>query len=328
MWRAEHRADCRVQPSRSARHRPRRRPPRRPPRPPPASATLGADQSARPKPRASSRRPISRSCASTAVPTTLVLCGRRRRRDPMRCRSSAASSAACSIATARATSSRRWRPHLPTVSEDGLTYTYTLREDAKYSDGTPIVAGDIVRAARALADPRNAFDYEHEICYVKGAHELLGNDLGCPEGQTAYADPAAGTFDDATIEGLLDQLGVTAPDPHTVVFQLYQPTSFWPDITAMWLLTPVPASATSWAEAARHRLLGPVRPVRVDAQQQDGADAEPELVRHDTHAAAHRDQHRWRSRTGRDRWRTATSTRSACPRARLGACSTPPTTPR
>ena len=37
---------------------------------------------------------------------------------------------------------------LPTISEDGLTYTYHLR-DAGYSDGTPIVAGDIVRAVRA-----------------------------------------------------------------------------------------------------------------------------------------------------------------------------------
>ena len=88
------------------------------------------------------------------------------------------------------------------------------------------------------------------MCYVTGAHDLLGTDFGCPAGETPYADPVAGTFDDATIEGLLDHLGVTAPDDHTVVFQLYKPTSFWPDITAMWLLTPVPESATSWAEAA------------------------------------------------------------------------------
>jgi oligopeptide transport system substrate-binding protein len=139
---------------------------------------------------------------------------------------------------------------LPTVSDDGKTYTFTLRPDAKYSDGTPIVAGDIVRAARALADPRNAFDYGYEMCYIQGAYELLGTDFGCAEGDTPWLDPAAGTFDDATIDGLLDQFGVTAPDDQTVVFQLYNPTSYWSDITAMWLLTPVPASQTSWAEAA------------------------------------------------------------------------------
>jgi oligopeptide transport system substrate-binding protein len=138
---------------------------------------------------------------------------------------------------------------LPTVSDDGLTYTFTLR-DAKYSDGTPIVAGDIVRAARALADPRNAFDYGYEMCYIEGAFAVLGTDFGCSEGDTPWLDPEAGTFDDATVDGLLDQLGVTAPDDHTVVFQLHSPVSYWSDITAMWLLTPVPESQTSWAEAA------------------------------------------------------------------------------
>ena len=139
---------------------------------------------------------------------------------------------------------------LPTVSEDGLTYTYTLRDDARYSDGTAIVAGDIVRAARALADPRNAFDYGDEMCWVAGVNDVLGADFGCSEGDTPYEDPEAGTFDDATIEGLLDDIGVTAPNDHTAVFQLHQPASFWPDITAMWLLTPVHPNQTAWGEAA------------------------------------------------------------------------------
>lgn len=147
---------------------------------------------------------------------------------------------------------------MPVVSSDGKTYTYTLR-DAKYSDGTPIVAGDIVRAARQLADPRNAFDYGYEMCYLTGADAVLGSDFGCSTDKRAPytdvaacdADPTTGcTFDDATVDGLLDQLGVTAPDDHTVVFSLIQPTSYWADITAMWLLTPVPESETSWAEAS------------------------------------------------------------------------------
>ncbi|MEA2677698.1 MAG: oligopeptide transport system substrate-binding protein [Chloroflexota bacterium] len=139
---------------------------------------------------------------------------------------------------------------LPEISDDLMTYTYHLREDALYSDGTPIVAGDVVRAARHLADPRNAFDYGYEMCYIKGAHDVLGTDFGCPEGDTPWLDAEAGTFDDAVVDGLLDQLGVTAPDDHTVVFELYSPTSYWSNITGMWLLSPVPESQTSWAEAA------------------------------------------------------------------------------
>ena len=32
---------------------------------------------------------------------------------------------------------------VPEVSEDGLTYTITLREDAKWSDGTPVTTRDV-----------------------------------------------------------------------------------------------------------------------------------------------------------------------------------------
>lgn len=147
---------------------------------------------------------------------------------------------------------------MPVVSADGLTYTYTLR-DAMYSNGDPIVAGDIVRAVRVLADPRNAFDYGYEMCYIAGAYDVLGTDFGCSEGTTPALPetPFTGTPEDVAIDALLDNLGVTAPDDHTVVFQLAQPTSFWPDITGMWLLTPAPAAQTSWAEAADFITSGP-----------------------------------------------------------------------
>ncbi|HUR16136.1 MAG TPA: peptide ABC transporter substrate-binding protein, partial [Candidatus Limnocylindrales bacterium] len=154
---------------------------------------------------------------------------------------------------------------MPEVSEDGTVYTFTLG-DWSYSDGTPIVAGDFVRAAQHLADPRNAFDYGYEMCWVAGVNATLGVDFGCSDGETPYVDPAgcaetgseeACAFDDATIDALLQEIGVTAPDEHTVVFTLTQPTSFWNNIVAMWLLTPVPEGQTSWAEAADIKASGP-----------------------------------------------------------------------
>ena len=42
---------------------------------------------------------------------------------------------------------------LPELSADGLTYTFKLR-DAKYSNGDPIVAADLVYAWQRLVDPR------------------------------------------------------------------------------------------------------------------------------------------------------------------------------
>ena len=52
-----------------------------------------------------------------------------------------------------------------TVHDDGtVTYTFTLREDLKWSDGTPLTAGDFVYAWRRLYDPATAADY----CYTAG----------------------------------------------------------------------------------------------------------------------------------------------------------------
>ena len=147
---------------------------------------------------------------------------------------------------------------LPVISPDGLTYTYKLKAGIKYSSGDPIVAGDFVRAAQHLADPRNAFDYGYEMCWLKGSDKLMGSDF-CSNTKepTPYKDPAACAadptkcvFDDATIDGLLPGLGAEAPDDSTVIFHLAQPVNFFPNLTAMWLLTPVPASASSFAEAA------------------------------------------------------------------------------
>lgn len=50
---------------------------------------------------------------------------------------------------------------LPTVSEDGLTYTFKLREDAKWSNGEPVTAKDYVYAWQRAVNPdtgsKNAF---------------------------------------------------------------------------------------------------------------------------------------------------------------------------
>jgi ABC-type oligopeptide transport system substrate-binding subunit len=47
----------------------------------------------------------------------------------------------------------------PRVSPDGLTYTFTLRDDLKYSDGTPLTARHFVYAFTRLCDPSVASPY-------------------------------------------------------------------------------------------------------------------------------------------------------------------------
>jgi len=113
---------------------------------------------------------------------------------------------------------------MPTVSADGLTYTFKLR-DAKYSNGDPIVAGDIVYAWQRLIDPRLATYYQQFLGPVKGADDIL---------------KLNGTkASDATIDAALAKLGVAAPDDKTFVLTLAHPSSYILDIVALWGTAPM-----------------------------------------------------------------------------------------
>jgi oligopeptide transport system substrate-binding protein len=138
---------------------------------------------------------------------------------------------------------------LPETSADGTELTFKIRADAKYADGDPIVAGDIVRAFQRLLDPRPANPYAYIACDLAGAEALLGEALGCGSGATPT--------DDATIEGLLESTGVTAPDDSTVVVKLSRPATYFSSIMAMWIANPVKEEWTSFAEAADLGSSGP-----------------------------------------------------------------------
>ena len=90
-----------------------------------------------------------------------------------------------------------------TVSDDGKTYTFKLRADGKWSDGTPVTAGDFVFAWQRLLDPKTASPYAYAIDQVVGAKEIR-------EG----AKPA-------------DSLGAKAVDDRTLEVKLVGPTPYF-----------------------------------------------------------------------------------------------------
>ncbi len=59
-----------------------------------------------------------------------------------------------------------------TVSDDGLTYSFTLRDDVKFSDGTPLTAGDVAFTFNRMVnlDGSVATDW---ASFIKGASEVL-----------------------------------------------------------------------------------------------------------------------------------------------------------
>ncbi|MDY3919873.1 MAG: peptide ABC transporter substrate-binding protein [Candidatus Limivivens sp.] len=115
-------------------------------------------------------------------------------------------------------------------SEDGLTWTFHLREGLKWSDGSDLTAEDFVYSWKRVCDPDLAAPYAETV-------------LGMVEG-----------FDEA-MDGNLDALGVTAVDPLTLEVKLSNPCPYFESLAAFATLSPVQqatveANGDAWAVQA------------------------------------------------------------------------------
>ena len=63
---------------------------------------------------------------------------------------------------------------LPEVSPDGLTFTFTIRDDARWSNGAPVTAEDFLRGWRRGMEPGTATDYTSLFTdHIAGAEEYV-----------------------------------------------------------------------------------------------------------------------------------------------------------
>lgn len=60
-----------------------------------------------------------------------------------------------------------------TLSEDGLTYTFTLKDDLKWSDGSALTAADLEYSWKRAANPETAADYSYMFNGIKGYPDAL-----------------------------------------------------------------------------------------------------------------------------------------------------------
>ena len=102
------------------------------------------------------------------------------------------------------------------VSEDGLVYTFHLREDAKWSNGEPVTANDFVYAWRRLVDPNTASEYAFimDVAGVKNAASVNA-------GEASLEELGVKAVDDSTLE-------VTLALPVPYFLQLMTFPSFFP----------------------------------------------------------------------------------------------------
>jgi oligopeptide transport system substrate-binding protein len=104
------------------------------------------------------------------------------------------------------------------VSEDKLTYTFTLRDDARWSNGEPVTASDFVFAWQRAVDPALASPYQWfmELMSIENAAAIIAGDMA-PE-----------------------ELGVRAVDDRTFEVTLSEPLPYFPQMTTHATTFPAP----------------------------------------------------------------------------------------
>jgi len=89
------------------------------------------------------------------------------------------------------------------ISDDGLTYTFKIR-DHTWSDGTPVTAEDFVYSFRRVLDPKKAAEYASILYPIKNAEAINSGKVQS-----------------------LEELGVRAVDPKTLEVKLEGPTGYF-----------------------------------------------------------------------------------------------------
>ena len=112
------------------------------------------------------------------------------------------------------------------VSEDGLTWTFTMRDGLKWSDGSDLTAKDFEYSFKRLADPNTAAPYGQTVVgMIAGYAEATGNP-DADGNQTTEPNP--------------DALQVEASeDGKTLTIHLAYPCSYFDKIAAFAAMSPV-----------------------------------------------------------------------------------------
>jgi len=118
------------------------------------------------------------------------------------------------------------------VSPDGLTYTFHLRPDGRWSDGQPVTAANFEYSWKRILDPKIAAEY---ASFFVDAGIVGADDWNSGKVPTA------------------DAVGVRALDDLTLQISLTHPFGPLPDLAALWVTSPlrqdvVDANPTGWTQ--------------------------------------------------------------------------------
>ena len=100
------------------------------------------------------------------------------------------------------------------VNKDSTIWTFYLREDALWSDGTPVCAEDFLNTMTRALDPASGNGYANYLFPIENAEAIYNG------------------------EADMDSLGVEIPDDHTLIFHLSEPCVYFLDLLRLPVYTP------------------------------------------------------------------------------------------
>lgn len=109
------------------------------------------------------------------------------------------------------------------VSEDQKTWTFHLRQGARWSDGSEVTAYDFLNTITRALDPKNGSGYANYLFVIEHAEEIY-----------------RGTEE-------MEKLGVEIPDEDTLIFHLKEPCTYFLQLLRLPVYTP---SCEKYAQAA------------------------------------------------------------------------------
>ncbi|MBL7184563.1 MAG: AAA family ATPase [Anaerolineae bacterium] len=127
------------------------------------------------------------------------------------------------------------------VLEGGCKYIFHLRDDVRWTDGTPVTAGDFEYAWKRVLNPATGALWLQLLYDIKGARAFHEGEVDDP-----------------------DHVGVRALDEVTLVVELEKPTSYFLLLLAWWVPRPIPRHVVeehgeAWTEVENIVTYGPFK---------------------------------------------------------------------
>jgi len=130
------------------------------------------------------------------------------------------------------------------VSADSRVYTFHLRQDAEWSNGTPVTAADFVFSWRRAMMPDTAGDYTRQFQLIKGGREFFAwrqTSLDRFSADRTIADRARAAQDlwDEAVRRFDETVAIQAVDERTLRIELENPTPYFLELCAFAVFCPV-----------------------------------------------------------------------------------------